>query len=164
MCSLKDLKILFKEFVMKTITMERVKKLDRIWVKECSECLQMAKSYRGPSPFFIQEKYLDGVDLKKIAMKWRVSIEELQTYITLQRYVNSAANNDCQDLPQPEDAAREFGISLTEFNDYLHEEVKKIHDSRAEDEDDITGWRDVTAEDFGDIEDDILQDAAIEGE
>lgn len=149
---------------MKTITMEQVKKLDRVWTKECSECLQLAQLYRGPSPFFIQEKYLDAVSLKKMAVKWGASEEELQTYITLQRYVNSVANSDCQDLSQPEDVAREFGISLAEFNDYLHEEVKKIHDFRTEDEDDIADWRDITAEDFGNFEDDILQDAAVEGE
>ena len=82
----------------------------------------------------------------------------------LERYVNSVANSDCQDLPQPEDVARELGISLAEFNDYLHKEVKKIHDSRIEDEDDIADWRDTTAEDFGDIEEDLIQDATIQGE
>jgi len=152
---------LLKEFVMKTITMERIREMDRIWAKECSEYLQLAGLYQGPSPFFIQEKYFDAIDLNKLSKKWGVLKDELQSYITLQRYVNLVANNDCENLPLPEDIARELGVPLVEFDDYLKKEVKKIHDSRVEDEDDIVDWRDVTAEDFGDIEDDILQDAVL---
>ena len=149
---------------MKTITMERVGELDRIWAKECSECLQLGQLYRGPSPFFVQEKYLDAVDLKKMAKKWGVSEKELRTYIALQRYVNSVANSDYEDMPHPEDVARELGVPLAEFNGYLREEVKKIYNSRIEDEDDdIAEWHGTAAEDFGDIEEDILQDAALFG-
>jgi len=151
---------------MKTISMERVRELDKIWARESNACLQQGQHYPGPSPFFIQEKYLDATDLVAMARKWGVSIEELQTYIVFQRYVNAVANDDCENLPLPDDIARVLGIPLTEFNDYLHEEVRKIHDSHIEDEDDIADWRDVTAEDFGDTEEDFLLDeaAALQGE
>lgn len=148
---------------MKTISMERVRELDKIWARESSACLQQGKHYPGPSPFFIQEKYLDATDLTKMAKKWGVSLEELRTYVTVQRYINAAANDDCEDLPFPEDAAGLFGIPLAEFNDYLHMQMKLIHDAREIDEDDIADWRDVAAEDFG-AEEDILQDAALQGE
>ncbi len=152
---------------MKTISMERVRKLDKIWARECNAYLQQAQHYSGPSPFFIQERYLDGIDLVGMAKKWGVSIEELQTYTVLQKYVNAVANDDCENLHLPDDIARVLGIPLVEFNDYLHEEVKKIHETREIDEDDLAAsWHDITAEDFGDTDEDFLFDeaAALQGE
>ena len=151
---------------MKTISMERVKELDQIWARESNACLQQAQHYPGPSPFFIQERFLDAVDLRKMAKKWGASIEELITYIAVQRYINAVANNDCEDLPLPEDIAEQLAIPLAVFNDYLHDQVKLIHDARSEgDYDDAADWRDVTAEDFSTDEDFLLNEAAaLQGE
>lgn len=150
---------------MKTNTMDRIRQLDKIWARECSAYLQLAQLYSGPSPFFLQEKYLDAVNLKTMAKKWVVSIEELRIFIAIQRHVNAVANDDIEGLPSEEDIADKFDLPIGEFNRYVQEQVCLIKEARVVDADEDTAlWREITAEDFGDIEEDILQDAAVPGE
>ena len=151
---------------MKTVTMERVVELDKIWLRECNAFLQQGLHYAGPSPFFIQEKYLDGIEINKMSVKWRVPREELIVYIALKIFINACADNDLEGMPTADEIADQMGIPLTVLNNYVDEQVKSIHDARQTDEDDNTvDWHDATAEDFEfDDEEDFLEGAAIQGE
>lgn len=158
----------FRRVVMKTISMDVVRKLDKVWDQQCAEFLTLVQYYRGPMPFFLSEQYIDGIDIPGMARKWGVDAEDLRTYIALRRYIAWSLDGEYRDvLPGVEIIAEQMGIPLNEFNCYLHEQQQQIEADREADEDDSTAnWHDVTAEDFGDIEEDFLLDeaAAIQGE
>lgn len=151
---------------MKTISMERIRDLDRVWERERNACLQQGQYYPGPSPFFIQEKFLDAADFRKMSKKWKVPLGELRVFVAVQRYVNAVANNDFAGLPEADDVADQLEIPRSEFKSYLKEQVDLIHAARTEEDyDDFEDWRDVTAEDFGDVVEQLLDEAAaVQGE
>jgi hypothetical protein len=147
---------------MEAISMERVKGLDRIWAKESCECLQLGQIYSGPSPFFLQEKYLDGTDLFAMAKKWKVRVDELRIFVAVQRFVNAVANNDCKDLPSVEDIANQFDLPSADFESYLQEQVGLIREAQAVDDDDFTGDGPYANDDW-DVDLDILAEAGRRG-
>ncbi|MDO8660063.1 MAG: hypothetical protein Q7K54_05730 [Candidatus Parcubacteria bacterium] len=118
---------------IKKMTLSRIRELDKKRDEEVHKFLQMGAAYGEPLPLFLHEEYSG--ELPRMAEKFGVPQNEFQTYVWVQVYVNASAQSDCSELPSPEIIALQLGIPLAEFNDYLHEQIKLIHDALADDED-----------------------------
>lgn len=153
---------------MEAITMERVRRLDQIWKKECNAVLQLGNHYLAPSPFFVQEGPIDKDTLEKMAKKWGVGAEDLRTYMVLQRFVNGVFNNDYEYLPPHEYVADAMGIPFTLFNEYVREQVRiaRAASELCSPDDLFEAYLDAAREDLGSEEDALLAEAeaAIHGE
>ena len=121
---------------MKTrkMTLARIRELDKKRDEEVRKFLQLGAAYGDPLPLFLHEEYAG--QLAKMAKKFRVPLEEFQIYVWVQVYINASAQSDCSELPSPESIALQLGIPFKEFNDYLHEQIKLIHDALASDGED----------------------------
>lgn len=58
-----------------------------------------------------------------------ISLGALRTYIKLRAYINDCAQTNCVELPLPQDIAQRLGIPPVDFQDYLLEQTKLVHDA-----------------------------------
>jgi len=112
---------------MKEMSMSRILELDAKRDIEVERFLTLGVAYGSPPPFFLHDEFAD--QLPEMARKFGVSLEEFETYVCVQSYINASAQTDCQDLPSPESVARKLGIPPVKFSNYLHLQMKLIQEA-----------------------------------
>ncbi len=118
----------------RTMTLARIRELDKKSEMEVHKFLRWGLSYGEPFPFFLHEEQAE--QLSEMATKFGVPFEEFQTYVGVQKYIDRSSRTNCAELPSPVDIAQRLGIPFEEFNEYLLTKIKSIHDAYTDEEDD----------------------------
>lgn len=137
-----------------SLSMERIKEFDKKWAFEVEKFLRMGVRYGSTPPLFLHRDYSTPGQLVAIAKEWKTPLADFLAYVKLQKYVNAAAQVNCEDLPFPEVIGEEIGISrsaIIEFVEYVLLKIREIHDAHAEEDDDVTGSG-LLADDWDELE------------
>ena len=142
------------------LSLERVVELDKKWGAETSKFLQLGVAYGNPPPLPLHEEY--SALLLLMAKRWGIDPDEFLAWVGLQRYINLAAQDSCEELEFPEEVADRLGIKVEEFQDYFHNKLREIREALADDEDDFLGQGPYASDDWDD-DLDILEEAGRRG-
>lgn len=121
---------------MKTLTMERLRRLEGVWVIEIKQFLLLPEKYGAPHPLFLCERDIGKVDLTAMSQKWGVSEDELREFVGLRRAISAAAY-EVEGNYDPRILASELKIPLAEaedFVDYFLAQVRQIREDEEEEE------------------------------
>lgn len=143
-----------------TLSMDRIRELDRKWGVETRKFLYLGVLYGDPPPFFLMEEC--ETRLSEMAKKWDVQEQDFRIFVGLHKYLNLVARGE-EGLPSPEAVAKELHIPLARFLLYYREQVELTRNALAPDEDDdISLWRSAVVAEW-DEEEDLQEDAARRG-
>jgi hypothetical protein len=140
------------------LTIELVRRLDAKKDNSVLELLRKGDRYEGPWPFILDEDYRQD-ELPALALKWEIPLDVLSQYIELATYIDQTAQMslDPEFAQSPEQMADELGIDFAEFEPYFVQEVLKIRDALAKEDDEEAATCAATSPPW-ETEEDLLED------